>query len=481
MDIFIDRNSQISIYRQLCDQLRQSINAGRLKSGMRLPSTRLMQSELGISRGTIRNAFEQLISEGYFETKKGKGTFVCVSTVKRIESENKLQQAQPRVRLSKRSKDLSKINYHPNVRKIRAFVPGVPEVREFPFTQWHRLSKSIIQANSDALDYADPLGYFPLRKAICEHVYITRGVACEPSQVVICNGGEEALRLIGTLLLDPGDPIWVEEPCFVGRRLVLRSIGAQCVPVQVDELGFDVARAEKLNPKAKFAYVVPSRNYPLGTRMSLSRRLNLSQWAQVNNSWIVEDDFDCEFRYEGHPVAPIYGMQKINRVIYMSSFTTTLLPAFRLAFMILPQPFLEPMSHLLSLGKPTSALSQAVLAEFISQGLYASHIRRMRKLYRKRQQTLRDLLDPTLLESIYATDAGFNILVQLPEHVNAFKFSQYLLSQHDLMAYGLPEYYMQNNICELHRNTLVLGFACLTDLEIEQSVKTLNQSLNQWA
>ena len=207
MDIFLEKDNGISIYRQLCDQLRQSIIAGRMKSGMRIPSSRVMQAELGISRGTVRNAYEQLLSEGYLETRKGNGTFVSMPAGTRISADARSSQKQTKIHLSERSKGLFKIQYHPNVRTIRAFMPGVPDVREFPFSQWHRVSKTTIQPNSDALDYADPLGYMPLRQAICEHVYLTRGVDCEASQVVICNGGEEALRLIGTLLLDSGDPV----------------------------------------------------------------------------------------------------------------------------------------------------------------------------------------------------------------------------------------------------------------------------------
>ena len=480
MDIFLDKDSNISIYRQLCDQLRQSIIAGRLKSGMQIPSSRIMQAELGVSRGTVRNAYEQLLSEGYLETRKGEGTFVSKSAAIRINTDNTTKQKQVELKLSERSQDLFQIQYHPNVRTIRAFMPGVPDVREFPFSQWHRVSKTTIQPYSDALDYADPLGYMPLRQAICEHVYLTRGVACDASQVVICNGGEEALRLIGTLLLDPGDPVWVEEPCFVGRRLVLRSIGAHCVPVIVDDQGFNVEQALKLNPHVRLAYVVPSRNYPLGTKMSLGRRLQLSDWAHMHDAWIVEDDFDCEFRYQGYPVAPIYGMQKNSKVIYMSSFTTTLLPAFRLAFMILPEPLLEPMSHLLSLGKPTSVLFQSVLARFIEQGFYASHVRRMRKLYLKRQTLLRKLIDHQHIESIHATDAGFNVLVELLENIDAHKLSQYLLSEHNIVAYSMSEYYMQNKINKTHRKTLVLGFACLNQKEITQAIGILNKVIKAW-
>ena len=236
-------------------------------------------------------------------------------------------------------------------------------------------------------------------------------------------------------------------------------------------------KAIKLNPKVKLAYVVPSRNYPLGTKMSLRRRLKLSDWAQAQDAWIVEDDFDCEFRYRGYPVAPIYGMHKNSNVIYMSSFTTTLLPAFRLAFMILPQPLLEPMSHLLSLGKPTSVLLQSVLARFIEQGFYASHVRRMRKLYLKRQTLLREKIDYDHIESVSATDAGFNVLVELPAPRDAEKISQQLLSEHNIVAYSLSEYYMQNKISKAHKKTLVLGFACLNRKEIEDSVDLFNRTI----
>ncbi len=479
MDLFFEKNSHVPIFRQLCDQLRDAIINGRLKSGIKIPSSRLMQSELGLSRGTIRNVYEQLISEGYLVTKKGQGTFV--SDFPNVKGNiDKVSPTKTEIQLSQRTRELAKIHYHPNVRTIRAFMPGVPDVREFPFKHWHRISKAIVQSHSDALDYSDPLGYLPLRQAISEHIHLTRAVMCDPEQVVICNGGEEALRLLGTLLTDPGDPVWVEEPCFVGRRLVLRSVGAHCVPVIIDESGFNVNQAIKQNPHVKLAYVVPSRNYPLGIKMSLPRRVELSEWAESSNSWIIEDDFDCEFRYQGYPVAPIYGIQKSNRVIYMSSFTTTLLPAFRLAFMVLPKSLLQPMRHLLSLGKPTSALTQSVLAEFIIQGYYASHIRRMRKLYSKRQQQLLALIDHNLVNSIQATDAGLNILVQLPEEINATEFSQKVLATHDMVTYRLSEYYMHKRISQAHRQTLVLGFACLTEKEIQYASENFNRTLKNW-
>ncbi len=480
MDIFLDKKSKISIYRQFCDQLRSAVVEGRIKTGMQLPSTRMMKSELGISRGTVRNVYDQLISEGYLETKSGKGTFVALKNDSQTSINDKQESTLSEFDLSTRAERLFHIFYHPNIRRIRAFMPGTPELREFPFQKWHKVSKSVVHANSDALDYSDPLGYLPLRQAICEHIHLSRGIVCHPQQIVICNGGEEALRLISTLLLDPGDPVWVEDPCFVGRRLVFKSVEAESIPVKIDDRGFIVSKALKQNPKAKLAYVVPSRNYPLGIRMSLSRRIELSEWAQQYGGWIIEDDFDCEFRYEGNPVTPIHSIQQSNRVIYMSSFTTTLLPAFRLAFMVLPKPLLDSMSRLLSLGKPTSGLTQSVLAEFIKQGFYASHIRRMRKLYDKRRKYLLEVIDRKLFESIYATDAGFNVLVQLPKQINAAKLSRYLLTKHDIVAYSLAEYYMNKRISPAHRNTLVLGFACLNKTEIEQSVETLNSVLANW-
>jgi GntR family transcriptional regulator/MocR family aminotransferase len=399
-----------------------------MAAGTRLPSTRELATELGIARNTVVNAFDQLYAESYLEARTGDGTYVSrqlpddliytgSKVLKQALSSNRL--ALSRWGTIVASSLTSPGNYQG---KTRPFRTGTPALDAFPTKSWGRLlARRWRDSARDILPYGDSAGYLPLRKAIASYLTTMRGVRCVPEQIIILAGSQHALELIAKILLDPEDAAWIEDPGFLGARAAFSSTGARLVPVRVDDEGMDIANGIKRCPNPKLIYATPSHHYPLGMTMSLSRRLALLKFANATGAWIIEDDYDSEFRYVGRPLAALQSLDREQRVIYVGTLSKLLFPSIRIGYIVSPPDLFDAFVNARKLGGHQSPmLDQAVLADFIAEGHFARHVRRMRALYAERQQALIKAAARELngLLHVPANDGGMHLMGWLPEGVN---------------------------------------------------------------
>src|SRR5271154_1896252 len=387
------REAKTSAYRWLYAALRADILAGRLRPGSRLPATRDLARQYKLSRGTVLSAFEELKSEGYLHGSRGSGTYVSS-----VLPENLLQVApEPRQKLSlskQRPRRLSgyglRVQSFANLesRPTRAFRANLPALDLFPTRIWTRLAERRLRRLSiPQLLGCDTMGYLPLRTAVADYLNTSRGTRCSPQQVMIVSGTQEALDLAGRLILNPGDQVCVEEPGYPGAAMVFEALGAKICPVPVDSEGMELPgpRARK----AKLVYVTPGHQFPVCTTMSLARRLQLLDWARRSCAFIFEDDYDSEFRYAGRPIPALQGLDRQGSVIFSGSFSKVLFPALRLGYLVLPSDLVEQFAAAKSiLNRHTAPFEQTVLCDFIVEGHFGRHLRRMREVYAERLSAL---------------------------------------------------------------------------------------------
>ena len=479
----LEDSSLTPLYAQLYNRLREAILGGRLRSGVRLPSTRELASELGISRNTVMNAYDQLQSEGYLEGRVGFGT--CVSSslpdeLLRVRA-REAQEIGPRSGrgLSRRGKLLS--GTPPTVSdyqdRPRAFQPGLPALEEFPIRVWRNLHNKVWRRPPrELLGYGDPAGYRPLREAISDHLCTTRAVRCSWEQVIVVAGSQQALDLSARLLLDPGDAAWVENPGYPGARAALTGAGARLVPVSVDNHGLDVSNGEAACREARLAYVTPSHQYPLGTTMSLPRRLDLLDWAKRADAWILEDDYDSEFRYSGRPFESLQGLDTGGRVVYAGTFSKVLFPALRLGYLVVPQDLVDAFTaarELTDLHSPS--IEQTVLADFIAGGHFIRHVRRMRALYAARQKVLVEAASQTLagILEVRSSESGLHLVGRLPDAADDRAASR-LAAERGVEAIPLSWY---ADGASRHKG-LMLGYAAVSEEEIWKGACRLAMALD---
>ena len=400
------------------DRLREAILAGTLPANSRLPPTRALAEELGVARQTVVLAYERLAAEGYVSARVGSGTFVAAD----------LPDAAPALAgmavggnapLSRRGEALLSVPLSawpgPTAGLLAA---GLPAPELFPTRDWTRCTVRATAALAGELAYyPDPQGLPSLRGEISRHLASSRGLVADPDHIVVTTGTQQALRFAAELLLDPGGRAWVEEPGYIAGRGALRAAGLVPVPVPGDMEGLDVAAGIRLAPDARMALVAPSSATPLGGALPIGRRLALLDWAARADAWIVEDDCDSEFRWEGRPLAPLATLDRRGRVIYCGTFSKTVAPALRLGFVVVPAPLVTAFVRLGSLtDRGTGALSQAVLAEFMRAGFLAPHIRRMRMAYAKRRTALLEALaaHAPVLKPVLSP-GGLHLTLLLPE------------------------------------------------------------------
>lgn len=427
--VALNRSSSTALYRQLYDQLREAILAGRLPAGTRLPSTREFATDLGIARNTVLNAFEQLYAESYLERRVGDGTYVSAQLPDDLLRAKNPRLARERSKtsggpISKSGKPASFLPVGPGNYDgpPRPFRTGTPALDAFPCKLWGRLLARRWSNSATAIQpYSDSAGYLPLRKAIASYLATTRGVQCTPEHVIITSGSQHALEIVTRTLLKPGDAAWIEDPGFLGARATLAAVGARIIPVPVDADGLNILAGLERCAEPRLIYVTPSHQYPLGMTLSLSRRLALLKLASKYGSWIIEDDYDSEFRYVGRPLAALQGLDMDQRVIYIGTLSKVLFPSIRIGYIIAPSDLFDTFVRTRCLaGHQSPTLEQAVLADFIGEGHFARHIRRMRALYAERQQTLlragRSELNGLL--EIKPSEAGMHLIGWLPEGVD---------------------------------------------------------------
>ena len=424
--ISLDRRSRTPLYRQVYRGFRDAILERRLRAGQRIPSTRSLAVALRISRFPILDAYEQLLAEGYFESRVGSGTFVAsLPSGARPPVADRPLAPPSRFRRAARDTDfLVRRASPPWLGGWGAFRVSEPAVDRFPHRIWSRLvGRHGRAAREDplAMKYGDPMGHRPLREAVAEHLRTARGARCEADHVMIVSGSQQALTLTARVLVPPGARVWVEDPGYGGARDVLRLRGARLVPVPVDEDGLDVAAGVRRAPRAAAAYVTPSHQYPLGMVMSVARRLLLLEWARRNGSWIIEDDYDSDYRYESLPIASLQGLDRDARVLYVGTFSKVLFPALRVGYLVVP-PDLAPRFAAVrdAMDIFPSTFVQEVLAEFIRGGHFARHLRRMGTLYRERRRSLVDALHAEIGDRvrIVGDEAGMHLTAALPDAID---------------------------------------------------------------
>jgi len=400
LGLVLDAASRAPLHRQIFEQVRRAILERRLAPGQRLPSSRLMAGELDVARGTVLLAMDQLIAEGYVVAQAASGVAVATNlpddmlTAPRDAptlraTANGRSVAPPLSRRARAALADAATGFGPEDAPI-AFPIGQPDREAFPFALWARLLEREWRQPSWAVAGAlHPFGHIGLRSAIADYLGAARGFSCAPESIVITSGVRQSLSLLAWLVLDPDDAAWIEEPGFIGTREALALAGVRAVPVPVDDSGFVVERAIAAAPQARLAVVAPSHHFPLGTVLSLQRRLELLSWAERHGGWIAEDDYDGEYRYAGRPLAPLRALDRSGRVAYLTSFSKLLFPALRLSYVVLPEALVPAAEkRMAAIHARPSLLGQGALARFIADGHMSAHIRRTRLLYAARGEAL---------------------------------------------------------------------------------------------
>ncbi len=409
--LVLDRDASVPMHRQLYEKLRADILAGHLKADTRLPPTRLMAEDLGVSRNTVITTYDTLLAEGYLESRSGSGTWVATLPADAVTARNVVGRTDA-PSLSTRGNRMANQPRDRTIPGHIAFHPGYPEIKGFPFSTWARLLKRHTRySQEDLYGYHWVTGHPRLKASIAEYLQASRGVDCDAEQVIVVNGTQAALDILARVLVDEGDVCWMEEPGYIGAQNALLSAGARLEPLRVGSAGW-MLDDETLSPP-RLIFVTPSCQWPLGCVMRMEDRLRLLQVAETHDAWIVEDDYDSEYRFRGRPIPAMQGLDKSGRVIYMGTFAKTLFPSLRIGFIVVPPHLSEGFKRVASnTGHYPSLLLQAALADFISEGYFATHLRRMRRLYSERQKVFVGLCQRHLGDwlSIEENDAGMQLV-----------------------------------------------------------------------
>ncbi len=476
--ISIDRHVGTPLQSQIYEAFRTAIVARNLRAGQRIPSTRALALELRISRIPALNAYAQLLAEGYFESRVGAGTFVCSSVPDQaVPSERPHTRfaAAPRpAPIADRASLLPRYERHAWMRGQGAFSVSQPAVDAFPFAVWTKLIARYCRSlRPSGLGYGDPMGLIDLREAIATYLRAARAVRCETEQIMIVSGSQQALDITTRVVLEVGSPVWVEEPGYWLARQILVAAGCKLVPVPVDGEGLNVAAGIQQCHKARAVYAAPSHQYPLGATMSAARRLQLLDWAQSSGAWVVEDDYDSEYRYDHNPLASLQGLDQTSRVIYIGTFSKVLFPSLRVGYLVIPTGLVDAFvatRHAMDVSPPH--LYQAVLADFIGEGHFLRHLRRMRMAYSERRRVLVDCLRGefgTLLE-LHGAEAGLHLTVTLPRGYGDLVLSERAARQ-KLWLWPLSPSYLG----PASHQGFILGFGSTTAAEIPQAVRRMRE------
>jgi len=485
-------SKETPLYRWLYEELRSAILAGHLRSGARLPATRDLAVQYRLSRPTVVTAFEQLRAEGYVEGRVGSGTYVSKTLPDELlhapRATAKAKARRRQVRLSAYARRLARARACPepkgegtlasrsDYRPARAFRANQPALDQFPTTLWAQVAaRRMRRVSTHLLAGGEALGYRPLREAVADYLNTSRGVKCAADQVVIISGVQQALDRAAHLLLDPGDRVWMENPGYPGAAAAFRAVGATMCPVPVDSEGLNLEVGKQRWPAPRFVYVTPAHQFPLGVTMSLRRRLSLLEWAGKSGAIIFEDDYDSEYRYSGRPIPALQGFDRAHAVIFAGSFTDVLFPALRLGYMVLPPGLVDifAAAEAVSTHHPP-LIDQAILCDFIREGHFARHVRRMRELYAERLAILLESAEERLsgLLEIPAVEAGLRTVGWLEQGISAERAAQ-RAAQHNVEAVSLRRYAHGR----IKREGLVLGFAAVDGRELRRGVEQLALAL----
>ncbi len=479
--ISVDRRLRRPLQLQVGDAFRSAIVNGNLRPGEQIPSTRSLASELGISRIPVLNAYAQLLAEGFFETRVGAGTFVSSSLPNQLARSEDRDARSARVRrmtraIARRTSFLPHYTPPAWTRGQGPFSLSQPAVHDFPFRVWSNLvSRYCRNLRLTALQYGDPMGHEELRKAVGTYLRASRGVMCEWQQIMIVSGSQQALDISARVLLEVGSSVWIEDPGYWLARQVFAAGGCRLVPVPVDDEGLNVAAGIERCRKPRAIYVTPSHQFPLGGTMSASRRFQLLDWVQTSGSWIVEDDYDSEYRYHTKPIASLQGLDRNSRVIYIGTFSKVLFPAMRVGYVVIPSDLVDhfvAVRHAIDVSPPH--LYQAVLADFINEGHFSRHVRRMRLAHGERREVLVDCINKELGSAfqICGAAAGLHLTLRLPRGYRDVAVSERAARQNLWLWPLSPSYFGPTS-----QQGLILGFGGMTAGGIPHAVRRLRAIL----
>jgi GntR family transcriptional regulator / MocR family aminotransferase len=487
--IRLDATAELPLHRQLYEQLSTAIRSGHLKPGTRLPSTRALARDLGVSRTTTLEAYGDLRAEGYLEAHIGAGTVVVQKLpelflqTKTDESSSEIHHREksqefperPPIRLSQWGMRFASISSSPwffTTGSLRPFRLGAPALDAVPQQAWARaVTRAVRSTSKSQLDYQHAAGYRPLREAIASYLAVARGVHCTADQIIIVAGIQAGLSLTANLLLDAKDAVWMEDPGYFLAQAVFQAADVTLIPVPIGREGLSVAEGWRRCSGARLAYVTPSHQFPLGVTMSYARRRELLQWAQHADAWIIEDDYDSEYQYTGRPIPALQGLDEAGRVIYLGTFSKVFFPALRLGYIVAPPTLVNAFSiaqRVMSFHPPV--LEQVAMASFMAEGEFTRHIRRMRGLYAARRDCLLTYAAQYLADKLRfeGRQSGLHLVGWLPEDADERELVM-LANQHGFTVYPLSEFWREPT----ERRGLVLGFAAFSEDEIKEGVQKL--------
>lgn len=484
-DLLLQRLAEPSseaMYKRLYQHLATAIRCAHILPGQRLPSSRELAEELGIARNTVVAVYHQLLCEGFTESRVGNGTFVSeqqpdvypASLLEQSGQESGWLSAQ----LSERGNRIAR-EAPASPSEWGAFMPGVPDIEQFPHAKFSQLLRQAWKAQTPKmLSYSRGGGLDRLREELAAYLGVARSVRCDPDQIIITEGVHQAIDLVTRMLGNPQDVAWVEDPGYWGARTILAANGIELVPVPVDAHGMCIPSASG-QATPKFIFVTPSHQYPLGMVMSLERRRRLIRLARHQGSWIIEDDYDSEFRFGSLPMPALQGLESNAPVIYMGTFSKTMYPGLRLSYVVLPKALAPALAAAhTTLYREGRLLTQAAIAAFIAEGHYTSHILRMRKAYAMRRQILVSLIERRLGAGWLtpeADNAGLHLVVNLPDGMSDTRLVDIARSR-GILTRSLSRYYHQAGAA---RQGLLLGYACVPEHQIIGSFETLLGCISQ--
>lgn len=483
----LDPGMAAPMFRQLYEAIKSGILSGQILPGTQLPPTRTLATMIGVSRQTVLNAYSQLMAEGFLSGTIGKGTFISHQlpiSAAVVTTATDSSVAAPLRPLSARGQRFVNIRTRINIHndKPRAFRIGMPGLDVFPFQTWARLEARRWRRPVFDLGYSDPAGFMPLRKLLAAYLSASRGVHCAPEQIIITSGSQQALYLCAALLLAPGDAAWIEDPGYRGASGTLHAAEARVCHVPVDQDGLCVALGAQHYPDARLVYVTPSHQYPLGVTMSLQRRLELLAWASANKTWVVEDDYDSEYRYAGPPLASLQSLDKSGCVIYVGTLSKVLFPGLRLGYLVLPSALVESFTHGKAvIDRHTSIVPQIVLADFIAEGHFNRHIRRTREVYDERQTALLEALASHFSDEIELgpVNAGLHVAAAFRKGYDDQAVAHAAFTK-GIEVRALSQFYAAPEDAPLRQSTpsgLLLGFASVPVAETRAAAPLLRDVL----
>lgn len=475
----VDRRQNVALQLQLCRQIRELIISGQLSAGVRLPSTRDLVGQLGVSRNTIVYALDQLVAEGYLRSRIGSGIYVedlpkrdNNSPLRRVIRGDGLSRS-----IAPRAEQFSKLSISPRylTSEIRPFRPCQPASDHFPIRNWNRARSYALRGQTNKLlTEGDAAGLPRLREALATYLHESRGVRCTADQIIVTAGTQQALSLIADCFVRRGDSVWIEDPGYLGARAAFLRAGADLIPIGVDQEGLLIPTKVRTK-RPLLIYTTPSRQFPLGVTMSLARRLVLLEFARSAGAWVIEDDYDSEFRYVDRPLPALQGLAD-DCVIYTGTFSKVLFQSLRLGYLVVPDKLVEVFRKAKELHDgATTALDQATTAIFMEEGFFSMHIRRMRKLYRERRDTF---LNETIKKlsgviTFSKIDAGMDAVGRLPTNYDDEQVSD-ILASHHIDAPPLSAYSLKST-----QSGLVFGFSAFSAPQTRSSIRSIAEVIRK--